>query len=117
MQRTLAATLLTLGLALAPALAQFTGPNGMPATVRQLLAEGRDHEPVVLTGRILSRLERHDLYAFSDGSATVTIRVSPEHWPHGLRVDEHSRVEIAGRFEREWTGITKVKVGQIRLAP
>jgi uncharacterized protein (TIGR00156 family) len=96
------------------ATAQYVGPNGSPQTVRQLLDQGRDHEPVVLRGTIASRTAYNDLYNFTDGTGTVLIKINNKNWPLGLKVDDKTPVEIVGKFDREFVGFTKVKVVNIR---
>ncbi|MFT4173053.1 MAG: NirD/YgiW/YdeI family stress tolerance protein [Rhodocyclaceae bacterium] len=96
------------------AIAQYVGPNGSPQTVRQLLDQGRDHEPVVLRGTITRRTAYSDLYNFTDGTGSVLIKINDKHWPLGLKVDDKTPVEIVGKFDREYVGFTKVKVVNIR---
>ncbi|MDQ7988539.1 MAG: NirD/YgiW/YdeI family stress tolerance protein [Candidatus Dactylopiibacterium sp.] len=109
--------LMTCALAAAPALAQFVGPNGSPTTVRQLEQHGRDYEPVVLTGHIVARVGHKDLYQFSDGTGTLVVKIDGKHWPAGLRVDEKTRVTLAGKYDREGFGFSKVKVFSLQPAP
>ncbi|NSL53938.1 NirD/YgiW/YdeI family stress tolerance protein [Uliginosibacterium aquaticum] len=106
------ATALTL--ACTAASAQYLGPNGAPATVKQLLDQAYDHDHVVLQGHITSRVAYDDLYQFTDGSATVLVKIDHKHWPLGLKIDDKTRVEIAGKYDREILGYSKIKVLSIR---
>lgn len=97
--------------------AQYLGPQGQATSVRQLVAEGRDDDPVALAGFIIRRTNHDDdIYEFSDGTAIVLVEISRKRWPPGLRVDASTRVEIVGKYERELLGLTKVKVVRLRLA-
>lgn len=96
--------------------AQYVGPEGTPTSVKALLEQGRDHEFVVLKGNILKRAAYFDdLYEFNDGTGTILIKIDAKRWPVGLRIDEKSVVEIAGKFDREMMRFNKIKVADIRL--
>lgn len=94
--------------------AQYIGPNGSPTSVRQLLEYGRDHDFVVLQGNIIGRTVYNDLYELNDGTGTISIKIDHERWPLNLQVDDKTRVEISGKFDRDLVGFNKVKVMNIR---
>lgn len=94
------------------AFAQYVGPNGSATSVKQLQESAYDHAPVVLKGHITGRLAYDDLYQFNDGTGAVMIKI--DHWPLGLVIDEKTKVEITGKYDREFAGFNKVKVIQMR---
>jgi len=106
----------SLAIACSAASAQYVGPNGAPASVKQLLDSGYDHDFVVLRGHITGRVAYDDLYQFNDGTANVLLKIDRKNWPFNLRIDDKTRVEIAGKFDREFMGFSKVKVTSIRIA-
>lgn len=101
----------------APGWAQYTGPSGSTMSVKQLLESGRDRDPVALKGYIVSQVPgKTELYQFNDGTAGVLIKIGRKDWPQGLKVDEKTLVEIAGKYDLEYLEPVKVKVTHLRLA-
>ncbi|MFA9439368.1 NirD/YgiW/YdeI family stress tolerance protein [Uliginosibacterium sp. sgz301328] len=72
--------------------------------------------PVMLTGHITRRTAYKDLYNLSDSTATVFIKINRKNWPRNLTVDDKTKVEIVGKFDREFVGFDKIKVIDIRPA-
>lgn len=98
------------------ALAQYIGPGANTAaqlaTVKQLVASGKDDQHVVLRGHITKRLD-DEKYQFSDGTGEIQVKI--EHWPNGQTVDEKNTVELTGEYDKELFESSKLKVKQIKV--
>ncbi|MDF3831684.1 NirD/YgiW/YdeI family stress tolerance protein [Cupriavidus basilensis] len=95
--------------------AQYVGPSTVPvATVKALQADGRDDQPAVLRGQIVSSVG-HELYRFDDGTGQMRVKIKQRLWPAGQPVGAATKVELIGEYDKEWVGEPKFKVKQIRL--
>jgi len=94
--------------------AQYTGPTSVPhSTARALMESGRDKQPAVLQGRIVS----HDggkRYTFADDSGRLPLEISPKYLPQGRPFDERQRVELTGKLDKDFRK-TEFEVKQLRL--
>ncbi|MGO4332058.1 YgiW/YdeI family stress tolerance OB fold protein [Cupriavidus sp. M-11] len=108
----IAAALATAAMA---AQAQYTGPSTVPgATVKSLQAQGKDDQPAVLTGQIVSSIG-DELYSFDDGTGRMRVKIKHKLWPAGQPVGAATKVELTGEYDKDWVGEPKFKVKQIRL--
>ncbi|CAG9229104.1 YgiW/YdeI family stress tolerance OB fold protein [Burkholderia vietnamiensis] len=93
--------------------AQYTGPSAAAATtVKDLLATGKDDQPVQLHGRIVRHVGGDD-YAFADATGTIRVEIDRKLWAAGQPVSEQSDVKLTGEFERKWSGSVKVDVDRV----
>jgi uncharacterized protein (TIGR00156 family) len=95
---------LGLAVALAPALAQYSGPSSVQAmTVKQLLDTGKDDQHATLRGFIVSH-DGGEHYTFADDSGRMKVEIDAKHFPPGVKIDDKVRVEISGEFDKDMVG-------------
>ncbi|WP_432261654.1 YgiW/YdeI family stress tolerance OB fold protein [Cupriavidus sp. TMH.W2] len=112
---TTTALALALGFAAAGASAQYTGPSTVPAmTVKALQADGKDDQPAVLRGKIVSSVG-HERYLFSDGTGQMQVKIKARLWPAQKPVDAQTTVELVGEYDKELIGESHFDVKEIRL--
>ncbi|AZG12694.1 MULTISPECIES: NirD/YgiW/YdeI family stress tolerance protein [Cupriavidus] len=104
-------------LASAAAQAQYAGPGAVSTTttVKDLLAQGRDDQQVLLQGRIVRHLGGED-YEFAD--ATGKMRVEIDHQllsGHHPAIDDKREVRLTGEFERKVIGQPHVEVDRLEV--
>ncbi|HDR9253967.1 YgiW/YdeI family stress tolerance OB fold protein [Burkholderia vietnamiensis] len=93
--------------------AQYTGLSAAAATtVKDLLATGKDDQPVQLHGRIVRHVGGDD-YEFADTTGTIRVEIDRKLWAAGQPVSEQSDVKLTGEFERKWSGSVKVDVDRV----
>lgn len=98
------------------AAAQYVGPSGMQRqTVADVLKTAKDDQKVLLQGVLLRKLG-HEKYEFSDGTGTIRVEIDDSIFPREP-IDEKTRVEIVGEFEREFTKAPEIDVDSIRRLP
>ncbi|WP_020206834.1 MULTISPECIES: YgiW/YdeI family stress tolerance OB fold protein [Cupriavidus] len=113
MKRILIAT--ALAAATVAAQAQYTGPSAVPAaTVKSLQAQGKDDQPAVLRGQIVSHVG-DELYSFDDGTGQMRVKIKHKLWPAGQPVGAATKVELTGEYDKDWVGEPKFKVKQVRV--
>ena len=95
-----------------PALAQYVGPNGVTITVKQVLDSGKDDDLVILKGYILRRLE-DNTYLFSDATGEINVKILPEYWPAGYKIDDKTKVEISGEYDKHFFKANEIDVNDI----
>ena len=96
-----------------PAAAQYVGPNSVTTTVKQVLDSGNEYDRVTLKGFILKRIDKH-VYQFTDGTGEINIKIEPEYWPSGLKIDEKIKVEISGKYIKYFFMQNIISVKEIR---
>ncbi|PPT88419.1 hypothetical protein XthCFBP4691_14655 [Xanthomonas theicola] len=110
---TLAVTALAV-LAAGQAAAQYTGPNSVPVTtVKQLLDQGKDEQPVVLRGRIVSH-DGGDRYTFRDATGSMKVEIDAHRLPAGRSFDDRAEVELLGEFDKGLRS-AEVEVDEVRF--
>ena len=112
------ARILTIALAALPAMAahaQYTGPSTLTATtVKQLLADGKDDQHVVLQGRLAKHVGGED-YEFADATGTIRVEIDEKLWAGMPAVNEKNEVKLTGEFEKKWSGAVKVDAERIEV--
>lgn len=114
------AAVLVAGAALA-AFAQYTGPSeGRAAseplrTVAEVLEQGRDDQPVLLTG-VLAKKVGKEKYLFRDATGEIRVEIDVEDFPAGP-VDATTRVEIAGEVDKNVLRKAEVDAKRVRVLP
>ncbi len=94
--------------------AQYVGPTRLTLrTVKQVMDQGRDEEPVRLRGRLVSH-EGGDHYTFADASGRVNVEIDALLFPAGRPIDDKQWVEITGELDRSLSGV-KVDVKTMDL--
>ena len=100
--------------------AQYNGPSSavqpIPMTVQQLLDSGKDKQFVTLRGTIISH-EGSKHYTFADASGKIKVEISPELFPGGQPVNDQTKVQLMGKFEKEMIGKSKLEVKQLTIMP
>jgi len=95
------------------AAAQYVGPSGLQlTTVANVLKTAKDDQKVLLQGVLLKKIG-HEKYEFSDGTGTIRVEIDDVIFPREP-IDEKTRVEIAGEFEKEFTKAPEIDVDSIR---
>ncbi|MDN7995458.1 NirD/YgiW/YdeI family stress tolerance protein [Burkholderia orbicola] len=110
-----AATILSVVLVVLPVTvcAQYTGPYASTATsVKNLIAHGRDDQPVQLTGRIVRHVGG-EYYEFADATGTIEVEIDDKVWVRGQPVNHTNEVRLTGELERKWSGRARVDVDRI----
>jgi len=98
-----------------PAPSGYTGPSGAPLmTAKDLLAKGKDDQYVRLKGKLTSHKGDED-YEFTDASGKITVEIDADRFPQGVSVDHNTTVELAGEFDKEMFGESKLDVEQIKV--
>lgn len=98
-----------------PAPSGYTGPSGAPLmTAKDLLAKGKDDQYVRLKGKLTSHKGDED-YEFTDASGKITVEIDADRFPQGVTVDHNTTVELAGEFDKEMFGESKLDVEQIKV--
>lgn len=98
-----------------PAPSGYTGPSGAPLmTAKDLLAKGKDDQYVRLKGKLTSHKGDED-YEFTDASGKITVEIDADRFPQGVKVDHNTVVELAGEFDKEMFGESKLDVEQIKV--
>ena len=93
----------------------YTGPSGAPMmTAKDLLAKGKDDQYVRLKGKLTSHKGDED-YEFTDASGRTTAEIDPDRFPQGVKADHNTVVELAGEFDKEMFGESKLDVEQIKV--
>lgn len=106
-----------LGLTATAAVAEYTGPSNVPAmTVKQLLETGSDDQHVKLQGRLVSH-EGGKHYTFTDVTGKLAVEVSPKVLPANQPIDDKTRVEITGEFDKDFGEAPELEVKQIKVLP
>lgn len=103
-----------LALILTVASAFTVAAGDIAPSIRQLLASGHDYEHITVRGHIVREVERGELYVFSDGSATILLKVDHKHWPYPVSISDKTLVEASGEFDFEDSGHSKLKVFNLR---
>lgn len=102
-----------------PVMAQYVGPQGRPSSVKDIRSLPGDDYLVVLSGHITRRVVG-DLYEFSDGTGTIYLDMDHDkdhgwvRWPAGP-VDQHTLVEVYGKYIHKTMGYSKIKVIDMRI--
>ncbi|CAG23659.1 YgiW/YdeI family stress tolerance OB fold protein [Photobacterium profundum] len=96
----------------------FFGPS---ETSVKAAKEGKDDQPVTLTGYITASLG-DEMYTFSDGQDNISVEIDNDKW-HGIKVTPETKVTITGEIDEEWFNShinewfsTKIDVDRIQLA-
>ncbi|MGO4390266.1 YgiW/YdeI family stress tolerance OB fold protein [Variovorax sp. M-6] len=98
------------------AAAQYVGPSGVRlTTVAEVLKSGKNDQQVMLQGVLLKKVGR-EKYEFSDGTATVRVEIDDKIFPRET-IDEKTRVEIVGEFEKDFMTSPEIDVDTIRRLP
>lgn len=94
----LAATVFAFGL-IAPSHAEYVGPSVLDArpTVKEILANPIDNQPITLQGKLLKRTGK-EYYIFSDGTGEITAEIDPEDFPR-TPIDQNTLVQIVGEVD------------------
>lgn len=95
----------------------FPPPTTTPTSIAALLAEHTDYERLTVTGYIVRRVEKDELFELRDDTASILLKVDRKHWPHHVEPDPHRRVQATGKFDFERSGASKLKVFDLRPAP
>jgi uncharacterized protein (TIGR00156 family) len=117
MKKLLIASVLTMtsGLAMAANTQGFGGFNGptmgMLTTIEQA-QNGRDDDPVQLTGSITHSLG-DDEYRFQNGTKNIVIEIDERDWM-GLNVSPNDTVTILGELDKDGWEEPKIDVDQIQ---
>jgi uncharacterized protein (TIGR00156 family) len=106
-------TALALGLASAPATADYRGPLGGQTTVAQILSKPKDGMQVVLTGVIASKTGAKS-YVFRDNTGEIAVEIKAKLFP-AEPVDDKTRVEIAGEVEKDFRKPVEIDVETLRI--
>lgn len=96
----------------------FFGPS---ETSVKAAKEGKDDQPVTLTGYITASLG-DEMYTFSDGQDNISVEIDNDKW-HGIKVTPETKITITGEIDEEWFNShinewfsTKIDVERIQLA-
>lgn len=98
--------------------AAWVGPTATnpQTTIKQLQETGKHDQNVLLSGKIIKKLD-HERYEFNDGTGTITLKIDDKRWPAGMHVDQNTKVELSGEYDKEFLGTTKVEVRTIKVVP
>lgn len=93
----------------------YTGPSTVPSmTAKQLLANGTDKQYAILTGKLVRHIGgKH--YILADTSGEVPVEISPKRFPTNQTIDANTTVELAGKFDKERFGTSKLEVKQVKV--
>lgn len=107
-----------LAVAAAPAVAQarYLGPTVLDekTSVREILAEPVDGQPVKLRGKLLRQTTKSH-YVFSDGTADIIVEIDADDFPRDP-VDEHTLVKIAGEIDTGLKRPPRIEVEELLIA-
>ncbi|MEM4986276.1 NirD/YgiW/YdeI family stress tolerance protein [Collimonas sp. H4R21] len=94
---------------------KYAGPSTVPSmTAKQLLANGADKQYVTLTGKLVRHTGgKH--YILADTSGEIPVEISPKRFPANQTIDANTTVELAGKFDKERFGTSKLEVEQIKV--
>jgi uncharacterized protein YdeI (BOF family) len=95
----------------------FPHPAATAASIAALLAEHADYERLTVTGYIVRRVEKDELFELCDNTGSILLKVDHKHWPYPVEPDPHRRVQATGEFDFERSGASKLKVFDLRPAP
>lgn len=97
------------------AVSNYIGPSTVPSmTAKQLLANGADKQYVTLTGKLVRHTGgKH--YILADTSGEIPVEISPKHFPANQTIDANTTVELAGKFDKERFGTSKLEVKQVKV--
>lgn len=99
----------------ATAHAQYAGPSGVTqTTVKELVANGRDDQHVILQGRIVRHLGGED-YEFADATGQMRVEIDDKLWAGQPVIDEKRQVKLTGEFERKLVGPERVDVERLEV--
>lgn len=88
-----------------------------PGSIRALLEQRQDYERIAVKGRVIRRVEHDELFEFSDGSASILLKVDHKHWPYPVHVGAATMFEAVGEFDYEHSGDSRLKVFDLRPVP
>ena len=96
--------------------AQYSGPNAasIATTVKQLQDVGKDDQQVRLQGYILQNLG-DEKYMFADDTGQILVEIDHDRWPAGQTINEKTKVELVGEYDKEIIGRSKVDVDGITV--
>ncbi len=95
------------------AMAQFVGGSDKTMTVKDLLANGRDDQLVVLEGYIVDQI-KHEDYTFKDATGQIEVEIDDRVFA-GQRVDPNTKVRIEGEYEKELVEPNTVDVHRLTI--
>lgn len=105
----------------AVAFAEYTGPVAGKVgpeplrTVSEIREHAKDDQPVLLTG-VLAKKTGKEKYLFKDATGEITVEIDTEDFPAG-KVDENTRVEIAGEVDKSALRAVEVDAKRVRVLP
>ncbi|GAB3130564.1 NirD/YgiW/YdeI family stress tolerance protein [Novispirillum itersonii] len=99
------------------AVAQYTGPGATAVhqTVKAVLADGRDDQPVVLRGRLVKQLSS-DKYMFADDTGQIRVEID-RHLFAAQPVSDSTPIELRGEVEAEYLQSPEVDVDSLLVLP
>ncbi len=102
-------------LAMAPALAQYTGPGAQPVatTLQAVLSKPVDDQRVILRGRILRQVS-DDKYILSDGKNEIRVDIDSKLFP-SKQVTPTTLVEIVGEVEKDFMESPEIDVDALHI--
>ena len=97
------------------AIADYSGPSNQPLlkTVVEVLKNGRDDQPVVLTGYIVKKVGK-EKYLFKDSTGEIRIEIDRKIMP-SQAITEKTKVEITGEVEKEFLHSIEIDVDLIKI--
>ena len=98
-----------------PAMAQYTGPGGeeRKQSIELLVQKADEKASVMFRGNIVRKTDS-ELYDFSDGTGTITVRIPDDYFPQ-KRINQHTQVVIFGTVRGRRTQARYVDVHDVRL--
>ncbi len=95
--------------------AQYVGPTRITAktTVKSVLNNPVDDEPVILSGKLTRQL-KHDKYEFTDKTGSIEVEIDRDVFA-GRQIGPDTTIEIYGKVDKDLMQKPKIEVKRIGI--
>ena len=95
--------------------AQYVGPTRITAktTVKSVLNNPVDDEPVILSGKLTRQL-KHDKYEFTDKTGSIEVEIDRDVFA-GRQIGPDTPIEIYGKVDKDLMQQPKIEVKRIGI--